>query len=112
MKIRLTTLALLIGASMILVPIVFDLEINRWVYYVVAVVGGLLCAIAGHGAQAQQLGLGDTGEALLQRLWKRLKNKLQGKPTEPEDPIGWRKAKKSYEPENSPDTAPNKDSSS
>jgi hypothetical protein len=112
MKIRLTTLALLIGASMILVPIVFDLKINRWVYYVIAVVGGLLCAIAGHGAQANMLGMGNTGEALLQRLWIRLKNKLQGKPTAPEDPLGWRKAKKSYEPENSPDMTPDKDSSS
>jgi hypothetical protein len=28
------------------------------------------------------------------------------------DPLGWRKAKKSYEPENSPDMTPDKDSSS
>jgi hypothetical protein len=112
MKIRLTSISFIVGASLILGPILLEIEINRWLYYAMILLGAVLCGISGYGAQANMLGMGNTGEALLQRLWIRLKNKLQGKPTAPEDPLGWRKAKKSYEPENSPDMTPDKDSSS
>lgn len=62
-------IALHIGLLLIFGPVVLDISINRWAYYLMILVGGVLISIAGYNAQARATGLGEPGEELLQQAW-------------------------------------------
>jgi hypothetical protein len=66
---KLTDVGYLIGLVLILGPVLLDVSINRWLYYVMILVGTVLVSIAGYNAQAKAVGMGETGEELLQRAW-------------------------------------------
>jgi hypothetical protein len=62
-------IALHIGLLLIWGPVVLGISINRWVYYLMVLVGGVLISIAGYNAQARAVGRGEPGEELLQNAW-------------------------------------------
>lgn len=66
---KLTDIALFVGAALILVPPVFELSIRGWKYYALVCIGALLCAVSGYNAQAKMMGLGEPGEDLLKEIW-------------------------------------------
>lgn len=72
---KLVNIGMILGAGLILLPPVLDLKINHWIYYLMSLIGGILCTISGLSAQASSVGMGETGEALLQQAlrWFRIK---------------------------------------
>lgn len=75
MKVKLTTLALIIGLILGLGPWIFIEQPSRfWVW--ISLVGVVLASIAGYNAQAGMIGLGEPGEDLLQSWWKSIKKWL------------------------------------
>jgi hypothetical protein len=62
--------ALHVGLLLIFGPVVLDIPVNRWIYYLMILVGIMLTAIAGYNAQARATGLGEPGEELLQQSWR------------------------------------------
>jgi len=75
----------LIGVGLVIAAFYF--EINLYLSLLIIAIGLVLVAFSGGSTQSATLDL------------RAFTN----------DPLGWRKAKKSYEPNNSPDTAPAKD---
>ena len=73
MKLKATDLSFLIAFSLVLGPLIFDLQLRPWLYYLMCLVGVVLAAIGGYNAQAGMLGLGEPGEDLLQSWWKTIK---------------------------------------
>lgn len=67
---KLTDVGYLIGLGLIVGPVLTDVSINRWLYYVMILVGAVLVSIAGYNAQAKAVGMGETGEQLLQQAWR------------------------------------------
>ncbi len=80
---RLVNLGLIVGGGLILLPPLLDLQINRWIYYVMCLVGGVLCSISGLSAQASSVGMGETGEELLQKSWRWFRIKVLRQKLEP-----------------------------
>ena len=74
MKSKYSVIALLLGLTLGLGPWYF-VEQPGWGVYATSVVGGLLVCFSGMGAQMKQLGLGDTSEELLSKLFERFKQK-------------------------------------
>ncbi|MEY2892364.1 MAG: hypothetical protein RJA98_2272 [Pseudomonadota bacterium] len=72
-----TDIGMVVGASLIAVPVIFDVDINRWIYYSMCLVGGVLCVIAGDNSTARMLGMGEPGEDLLREAWAWIKKKFQ-----------------------------------
>ena len=72
---KLVNIGMILGAGLILLPPILDLKINHWIYYLMCLIGGILCSISGLSAQASSVGMGETGEALLQQAlrWFRIK---------------------------------------
>ncbi len=64
---KLVNIGFVLGGALIFVPPVFDLAVNRWVYYLMCLIGAALCAIAGYSAQAAAVGMGEPGEEILRR---------------------------------------------
>lgn len=62
-------IAIHIGLVLIFGPVVLEIHINRWIYYLMILVGVVLVSIAGYNAQARALGQGEPGEDLLQKAW-------------------------------------------
>lgn len=62
-------IALHVGLVLIFGPVVLDIQINRWIYYLMILVGVVLVSIAGYNAQARAVGMGEPGEELLQKAW-------------------------------------------
>lgn len=75
---KLVNLAMLLGAGLILLPPALDLDLNKWIYYLMCLLGALLCSISGYSAQASAVGMGETGEALLQSAWRWFRVKVLG----------------------------------
>ena len=57
------------GLVLIFGPVVLEIDINQWVYYLMILIGVVLVSIAGYNAQARGLGQGEPGEELLQKAW-------------------------------------------
>lgn len=76
MKIKATDICFLIAFSLVFGPLIFDVQMNPWLYYVMCLVGVVLAAIGGYNAQAGMVGLGEPGEDLLQSWWKVIKRWL------------------------------------
>jgi hypothetical protein len=72
---KLVNIGMILGAGLILLPPVLDLQIDHWIYYLMCLIGGILCTISGLSAQASSVGMGETGEELLQQAlrWFRIK---------------------------------------
>ena len=68
MKFRKTDFAFIAGVSLIVGPIVFGWPVGV-VWYLGAIVGVVLLALAGYDAQARMLKMGSPGEDFLDRLW-------------------------------------------
>ncbi len=62
-------IAIHFGLVLIFGPVVLEIHINRWIYYLMILVGVVLVSIAGYNAQARALGQGEPGEELLQKAW-------------------------------------------
>jgi len=73
---KITDVAFLIGSSLIFGPAVFEISINKWIYYLMILAGVVLVSIAGYNAQARALGQGEPGEELLQQAWRWLRVKV------------------------------------
>jgi len=74
-----TTIVLLSGLAMGLGPWILLQDPSVW-WYPVSLLGGVMVAIVGYGAQMAQLGQGDTGEELLEELigfFKKKSTRLQ-----------------------------------
>jgi hypothetical protein len=68
MKLRLGSVALVVGLALVFGPWLVLSNPSPW-WFLVSLVGLLLAAIAGMGAQMEQLGQGNTGEELLRSIW-------------------------------------------
>ena len=66
---KISDIGFLVGASLILGPAIFEINLNKWIYYLMLLVGAILVSIAGYNAQARALGQGEPGEELLQKAW-------------------------------------------
>lgn len=62
-------IALHVGLVLIFGPVILEIQINRWIYYLMILVGVVLVSIAGYNAQARAVGMGEPGEELLQKAW-------------------------------------------
>lgn len=74
MKVKLVDIALVVGLVAGLGPWIFIAEPSSY-WLVISIIGGVLCSIAGYNAQAKAVGMGETGEELLQQAlrWFRIK---------------------------------------
>lgn len=66
---KISDIGFLVGVSLILGPAIFEINLNKWIYYLMLLVGAILVSIAGYNAQARALGQGEPGEELLQKAW-------------------------------------------
>jgi hypothetical protein len=80
---KLVNIGMILGAGLILLPPVLDLKINHWIYYLMCLIGGILCTISGLSAQASSVGMGETGEELLQQAWRWFRIKVLRQKLEP-----------------------------
>lgn len=74
MKLKKTDVGLFFGLIVILGPWLLDFWPGDW-WYGIILLGCILIAIGGYGAQMAQLGKGDTGEELLEEVWAAIKKK-------------------------------------
>ena len=80
---KLVNIGMILGAGLILLPPVLDLKINHWIYFLMCLIGGILCTISGLSAQASSVGMGETGEELLQQAWRWFRIKVLRQKLEP-----------------------------
>ena len=76
MRCRLGSLAAISGLGLALGPWLFISDPSPW-WFLVSIVGLLTAAIAGMGAQMEQLGQRNTGEELLTSMWSWVKDKCK-----------------------------------
>lgn len=74
MKIRLGTLAVVAGTTLVLGPWLLIPDPSLW-WFLISVVGLLIAPVAGMGAQMEQLRQGNTGEELLRSVWSLVKER-------------------------------------
>jgi hypothetical protein len=79
-------IAIHFGLVLIFGPVVLEIHINRWIYYLMILVGVVLISIAGYNAQARALGQGEPGEELLQKAWHWFRVKVLRQQVDPLNP--------------------------
>lgn len=76
MKIKLTTLARVVGIAMCLGPWLFLEEPGKYWYWT-SLLGAVLASIAGYNSQAKMMGMGEPGEELLRSWLNRIKKLIR-----------------------------------
>lgn len=81
---KLTDIGYLVGIALIFGPVVINASLNRWLHIGMILIGAILISIAGYNAQAKAIGMGETGEALLQSAWRWFRVRVLREPLPPQ----------------------------